>query len=130
MNDYDWYCFCFITGTISSAQQLNLNSFNSSRSNSLKPAAVKTHDGQENVRRHRDTKETEKKGGREGVKTEGRVPTADIPSPQGVPATLRNEAISLMEASLGLTSCSDSPVPVHHTITTGPAVLKSNHSSG
>lgn len=30
----------------------------------------------------------------------------------------------------GLTSCSNSPVPVHHTITVGPAELKSNHSSG
>lgn len=129
MNDYDWYCFCFITGTISSAQQLNLNSFNSSRSNSLKPAAVNPRwsgKGSE-TQRHKGKR---KERGREGVKTEGRVPTADIPSPQGVPATLRNEAISLMEASLGLTSCSDSPVPVHHTITTGPAVLKSNHSSG
>lgn len=67
MNDYDWYCFCFITGTISSAQQLNLNSFNSSWSNSLKPAAVNPRwsgNGSETQRHKGKRKERGERGGK------------------------------------------------------------------
>lgn len=45
-----------------------------------------------------------REGGRERERGEGRgrcQPTAAVPSSQGVAATLRNEAISLMEASEG-----------------------------
>lgn len=57
-------------------------------------------------------------------------PTAVIPYSQDNPATLRNEAISLMEATKGWHFAPIHQSPVHHTITVGPAVLKSNHSFG
>lgn len=79
--------------------------------------------GPESVREKESQTE---KGEREG---RARRPLRS-PSSHGASATLRDEAISLMEASEGLTSCSNSPVPVRHTITVGPAELKSNHSSG
>ena len=56
------------------------------------------------------------------------LPTVVIPSSQSDRATLRNEAISLMEATKGWHLAPIHQSPVHHTITVGPAVLKSNHS--
>lgn len=51
-----------------------------------------------------------------------------IPSSQDAAATLRNEAISLMEASEGWHLAPIHQSPVHHTIMVEPAELKSNHS--
>lgn len=44
-------------------------------------------------------KQTNKKAQKGDMR--GRLPTVEIPSSQGMAATLRNEAISLMEASEG-----------------------------